>query len=63
VLDARYQGSHWLIRVRLGDGTELEAAQHGEPPPHGQRVGLQILDGWVVPESTAVGEMAPQILA
>ncbi len=36
VVDPRYQGSHWLVRVRLDDGTELEVVHHGEPPARGK---------------------------
>jgi iron(III) transport system ATP-binding protein len=61
VVDARYQGSHWLVRVRMDDGTELEAAQAGEAPARGERVGLQILDGWVVPDPIPVSEIATQL--
>jgi iron(III) transport system ATP-binding protein len=57
-LDARYQGSHWLVRVRLDDGTELQAAHHGQPPDRGRPVGLRILDGWVVPEPISIGGAA-----
>jgi len=52
VLDARYQGSHWLVRVRMQDvpAIELEIAHRGEPPGRGESVGLHILDGWVLPD-------------
>jgi iron(III) transport system ATP-binding protein len=56
-LDARYQGSHWLVRMRLDDGTEVEAAHHGEAPAHGERVGLRILNGWVVPAGIPMGQL------
>jgi iron(III) transport system ATP-binding protein len=58
VLDARYQGSHWLIRARLDNGTEVEAAHRGEPPAQGERVGLRILDGWVVPAAIPMSKVA-----
>jgi iron(III) transport system ATP-binding protein len=61
VLDARYQGSHWLVRIRMDDGTELEAAHAGEAPIRGKRVGLRILDGWVVPDRIPVSETATQL--
>lgn len=52
VLDGRYQGSHWLVRVapHLENVMELEIAHRGEPPAAGARVGLSVLDGWVVPD-------------
>jgi len=60
VLDARYQGSHWLVRLRLEGGTELEAVHGGEPPVRGKSVGLRILDGWVVPDAIPLSEAATQ---
>lgn len=51
VIDVRYQGSHWLVRLEMGnivpDG--LEVLHHGEPPAPGERVNVRILDGWVLP--------------
>lgn len=63
VLEGRYQGSHWLVRVRLEGGTELEAAHGGEPPARGKWVGLRILDGWVVPDPIPASEAATQFCA
>ena len=61
VLDARYQGSQWLVRVRLDNGTELDAAHAGEPPVRGDGIGLQILDGWVVPDPIPVSDAATHL--
>ena len=51
VIDVRYQGSHWLVRVGVGDIVPdgLEVVHHGEPPAQGERVNVRILDGWVLP--------------
>ena len=53
VLDARYQGSHWLVRVVLDavPATPLDIVHRGEPPGGGARVGVRILDGWVLPDA------------
>ena len=52
VKDARYRGSHWLVRVTLdaGAGTELEIVHCGVPPPEGGRTGIRVQDGWVLPD-------------
>jgi iron(III) transport system permease protein len=49
---ALLQGSHWLVRVALDleNVIELEIAHRGEPPAAGARLGLSVLDGWVVPD-------------
>ncbi|MGH7155325.1 MAG: ABC transporter ATP-binding protein [Acetobacteraceae bacterium] len=51
VKDVRYRGSDWLVRVTLDgvEGTELEIVHRGVPPPEGARIGIRVLDGWVLP--------------
>jgi iron(III) transport system ATP-binding protein len=52
VTDVRYQGSHWLVRIGVGDVAPngLDVVHQGEPPTEGERVNVRILDGWVLPD-------------
>ncbi len=48
VASTAYQGSHWLVRVSLEGGGEVEVEHRGEPPQAGSVVGIVLRDGWVV---------------
>ncbi|WP_232302758.1 TOBE domain-containing protein [Elstera litoralis] len=48
---ALYQGGHWRVSVRVPTLADrlLEVESRTPPPEPGSAVGLQVLDGWVLP--------------
>ncbi|MFY7777765.1 MAG: ABC transporter ATP-binding protein [Elstera sp.] len=49
--DALYQGSYWRVSVRVPTLSDrlLDVETRQSPPEAGSAVGLQVLDGWVIP--------------
>ncbi len=49
--DTLYQGSHWRVSVRVPSLSDrrLEVETRTPPPESGSAIGLQVLDGWIIP--------------